>query len=177
MIKYMLNPFAKIANHNFLRIGAAVLIIDSLFNSLFSVSRPQFFSFITESEINFSVALSQIIIRVFILSVIFHIIALIFSKNHKSFSNSFALQSIACLPILLTPLIVVLESFQLVHNYVILTLVSIIFIWHLILIFNAFKHSSGLQNFKVVLSFVIGLFISVLLSNYIIFLSSCFVKM
>ncbi|MDI1233093.1 MAG: hypothetical protein PSX81_02295 [bacterium] len=188
MKQLLFNPFIKIAGAKALLLGLVLIIIGSVFASLFNARFDGLIDLHFYKGVNVFQALFDQIIGLIVVAFVFFITALILGSKPRlvDLVGTFAYSR---LPYVFAPLLNItgvfltfsnalqsidpanpvlpLSSSQLV-SFVFLTILSIVLVvWLVTLYFKAWKTCSNLKGNKLVLSFIAGLLIAEILTVYL----------
>jgi hypothetical protein len=190
MIKKLINPFHYIAGIKSLIFGLIIIFVTSIVGYLSRTHFPDIISIKTSPDFSVWYFVIQNFSNWFIISTLFYISSIIFSKSSVRLVDIYGTQAFARFPYfiasfmgfsgalntfskyLLWTLMRQGEPFEISGIQIIAAISLIVFsllltIWLVTLMFNAFKISANLKGIKLILIFIIVLIISLLFSGYL----------
>jgi len=167
--KWLYNPFEYLAGFKALIIGLTVLLLLSLLNHISGNHFPGIAFIRFAKDLPLEYYLMEVFINWGIQSIILYITGAILSESRIRLidvAGTFAMAKFPYLFFALIRLLPYFSSFYLLSiNFAIIIIIHIILtIWVVALLFNAYRISCNLKGTKLILSFIIGLFISEILS-------------
>ncbi|MCK5823540.1 MAG: hypothetical protein KAG95_06025 [Bacteroidales bacterium] len=193
MKKAIFNPFTYIAGYKSLVIGLLIILLSSWLCYLTNTHFDGVINVHYGRASAYYVFLLEALIDLLSISLVLYIISIIFSKSSIRFIDLIGTQAFARIPLILTPLIGFSPTITNVPKYfiwkflnlgdeinitnsditlfVIFTLITIaVIIWTIVLMYNAFRVSSNLKGSKSVWLFILGIIISAIISQVVIYL-------
>ncbi len=197
MNKYLFNPFRYIAGWESLGAGILVLIITSVIALYSHVHLPDLISVKTTPGLTIDLLLVQNFSNWLVPSVLFYLVALVFSKSEVRAVDVFGTQALARFPYLLAVFSgfsgalnkfgsymlwyglqigdeVQITSFEITLAIALILFLTLLTVWMVALQFNAFKTSANLKGAKLIVSFIVIFIASIVLtgiiSNYLLHL-------
>lgn len=192
MKKAIFNPFTYIAGYKSLIIGLLVILISSWLCYLTNTHFDGVINVHYGRASAYYVFLLEALIDLVTISLILYLIGIIFSKSAIRFVDIIGTQAFARIPLVIMPLIGFSSSIANITKYflwkflnvgneivitnnditlfVIFSIISIaVILWTIILMYNAFKVSSNLKGSKSVWLFILGIIISAIISQVVIY--------
>ncbi len=190
MFSKLLNPFEYIAGIKSLVVGLLIIVSTSIAGYFSNTHFPDVISVKIDCSFPLWYLLVQGFLNWLLISTIFYIAALIFSRSAIRFIDVFGTQALARFPyffaaftgfsdtlnafgryILYTFLQqgepINLSAFQIASAIVLLVITILLTIWMVALMFQALKVSANLKGKKLTLIFIAGLIISIVAGNII----------
>lgn len=187
MFKKLFNPFTHVAGIRSLFWGVKIILITSILGYFFNIHFPDVISVKMCSNYSLWYFLIQSFSNWIIISLIFYISSLLFSKSKIRVIDMFGTQALARFPYLLAPFTGISQAPIVVSEYILYTFLGmgdpveitsgqiaitiimilvtlLLTIWLIALMFNAFKVSSNIKGAKSVILFIIGLILSMVIS-------------
>jgi hypothetical protein len=190
MIKKLINPFHYVAGIKSLIFGLIIIFATSIVGYLSRTHFPDIISIKTSPEFSFWYFVIQNFSNWFIVSTLFYIASIIFSKSSVRLVDIYGTQALARFPYFIASFVGFYGALNAFGKYLLWTLMRqgepceisviqiisaillIVFsllltIWLITLMFNAFKISANLKGIKLILIFIIVLIISLLFSGFL----------
>ena len=190
MIKKLLNPFIHIAGIKSLIFGILILLLTSIIGYFSNTHFPDIISIKIINAHPLWYFIIQNLLNWFVVSILFYIAAIIFSKSSVRMVDIFGTQALARTPYLFASFLgfsksinnfgkyllwthlhqgepIEISSIEIIIAILFMILTLLLTIWLIILMVNAFKVSANLKGTKLSLIFIVVLIISMLLSVYI----------
>lgn len=190
MIKKLLNPFVYIAGGYSLLIGLLIIFCTSVISYYSNIHFPDILSVKTCSDYPFLYYFIQSIANWLVISTIFYIFAVIFSKSKIRLIDIFGTQALARLPYFFAALIgfsnamdkfgsyilwkmlrqgepVIMNTGAITFAIVLILITLLLTIWLVTLMFNAYKVAANLKRGKLIITFIISLILAIVLSVFI----------
>lgn len=190
MIKKIINPFYYVAGIKSLIFGLIIIFATSIVGYLSRTHFPDIISIKTSPDFSFWYFVIQNFSNWFIVSTLFYIASIIFSKSSVRLVDIYGTQALARFPYFIASFVGFSGALDAFGKYLLWTLMRqgepceisviqiisaillIVFsllltIWLITLMFNAFKISANLKGKKLILIFIIVLIISLLFSGYL----------
>ncbi len=189
MFNKLINPFRYIAGGQSLFIGLLFITATSVTGYFSHTNFPDVISVKIEIEMPVMYYLIQGLINWLVLSTVFYIAAVIFSKSSVRIIDIYGTQALARAPYLLAAFTgfseslnnfgryilwtmlqqgesIHLSAFEIALAILILSITVLLTVWMITLMFNAFKVSSNIKGTKLILIFITGLIISIIITYY-----------
>ena len=190
MIKKLFNPFTYIAGERSLIAGIAVILATGVIGFFSHMHFPNILSVKTSPDFPLQYYLMQNIVNWLVISTILYLISILFSKSSVRIVDVFGTQGLARFPYLISAFIGFSASLEKFGEYVLwellnqgepvelstlamviaiflITLTLLLTIWLIILSYNAFKVSSNIKGPKSVWLFILGLLLSIFITEFI----------
>jgi hypothetical protein len=187
MIKNLLNPFLYIAGGYSLLIGLLIIFCTSVIGYYSNIHFPDILSVKTSPDYPVLYYILQSIANWMVISTILYLFAIVFSKSKIRLIDIFGTQALARFPYLFAALIGFSNSMDKFSRYILwqlleqgkpvvmsagaMTIAIILIIvtlfltvWMLALMFNAFKVAANIKGSKLIITFIIGLILSIIIS-------------
>lgn len=189
MFNKLINPFRYIAGGQSLFIGLLFIIATSVTGYFSHTHFPDVISVKIGFEMPIMYFLFQGLINWIVLSTVFYVAAVIFSKSSIRIIDIYGTQAFARAPYLLAAFTgfsdslnnfgkyilwtmlqqgesIHLSAFEIALAILILSITVLLTVWLISLMFNAFKVSSNIKGTKLILIFITGLIISIIITYY-----------
>ncbi|RLD62853.1 MAG: hypothetical protein DRJ01_05240 [Bacteroidetes bacterium] len=192
MKKAIFNPFTRIAGYKSLMIGLSVILLSSWLCYLTNTHFDGVINVHYGRVSSYYVFLFEALIDLLSISLVLYIIGIISSKSSIRFIDLIGTQAFARIPLILMPLIGFSPAITNVPKYfmwkflnlgeeinitncditlfAILSLITLaVIVWTIVLMYNAFKVSSNLKGSKSVWLFILGIILSAIISQVVIY--------
>ena len=189
MIKKFINPFEYIAGVNSLGLGIFILLLTSVIGYFSNTHFPDLISVKVNPNYSVLQIMAECLSNWLIVSILFYLAAIIFSKSSIRLIDIFGTQALARSPYLFASLVgfsnsmntfgrylvwtymkqgepVEITTFQIIIALMLTVFVILLTIWLIILMFNAFKVSANLKGIKLSIIFIVVLIISMIFSVF-----------
>lgn len=177
----MLNPFTRIAGWQAFAIGAVLLVLIGITGTYANVYFDGAIDMHFTENASFKTSINCLIVDLLSLVLTLSVAGIFVAKNFRLL-DILGTVSLAKAPFLLLAIAALAvdapATEQIMHDpsslfssvsFVIIMVFSVpVFIWHIILLFNAYKISTGAKGGKVVPSFIIALLVAELISKLVI---------
>lgn len=190
MIKFLINPFRRIAGWEALGAGISVLLATAVVGHFSHTHFPDLISVKVSGELPVSFLILQSFSNWLIVSILLYLFSLFLSSSSVRIIDIFGTQALARFPYLLAAFTGFSGSVEKMGKYilwknlqignpvdistsemslavVLIVLTLLITIWMITLMVNAYKISANLKGTKLVVSFIISAIASVILSGLI----------
>ena len=190
MIKNLINPFQYLAGLKSLALGVSIILATSIIGYFSNTQFPDIISVKKSPDFSISYFITQGLLIWFVLSTMFFVASMIFSKSRVRAIDIYGTQALARFPYLLASCIgfsstlndfskylqwtllnqgepIEISSIQIVIAILILLSLLILTIWMVTLMFNAFKVSANLKGNRLVFLFIIVMILSLVLTGYL----------
>lgn len=190
MIKKLINPFHYIAGFKSLLLGVIIILSTSIVGYLSNTHFPDVISIKTSPHFPVYYFIIQGLLNWIVVSTIFYIASLLFSKSSVRIIDLFGTQALARTPYILASFVGFSDSINAFGKYLLWTLmhqgepveissidimIAILFmiftllltIWLITLMLNALKVSANLKGASLAVIFIVGLIISMVISVYL----------
>lgn len=190
MIKKLINPFHYIAGFKSLILGVIIILSTSIIGYFSNTHFPDVISVKTSHHLPAYYFLLQGLLNWIVVSTVFYIASILFSKSSVRIIDLFGTQALARTPYLLASFIGFSDSLNAFGNYLLWTLMQygepieissidimlaillmiftlLLTIWLITLMLNALKVSANLKGASLAMIFIVGLIISMVISGYL----------
>ncbi len=190
MIKKLINPFQYIAGIKSLILGMIIIVTTAVIGYLSKTHFPDIISVKMCYDFSITYFIVQGFVNWFVVSTLFYLAAIIFSKSSVRPIDVYGTQALARSPYLIAACIGFSNAMNDFGKYILWTLLQqgdpieisntsiaiailllvvtiLLTIWMITLMFNAFKISANLKGGKLVFSFILVIVLSAVLTAYI----------
>jgi len=190
MVTKLINPFKYIAGWKSLVIGVLILLTTALTGNLSNTQFPDLISVKTSSDFSLQYSIIQNFLNWIGISFILYLVSITTSPSKIRIIDVFGTQALSRFPYLIVSFIGFSSSIDKFGKFLlwkflqqgevveinlstiviaILLIISTLFltIWMVVLMFNAFKVSSNLKGYKLIVSFIASFIISIILIGLI----------
>ncbi len=187
MIKKFLNPFVYIAGGYSLLIGLLIIFCTSVISYYSNIHFPDILSVKTSSDYPVLYYLIQNIANWLVISTVLYLFAIVFSKSKIRLIDIYGTQALARFPYLFAALIgfsnvldkfgqyilwqlleqgepVVMSAGAITIAIVLIVVTLFLTVWLVAMMFNAFKVAANIKGSKLIITFIIGLILSIIIS-------------
>jgi hypothetical protein len=189
MFNKLFNPFKFIAGSKSLVVGLIIIVSTSIVGYFSHTHFPDVISVKIGFEMPITYFLFQGLLNWLVLSTVFYIAAVVFSKSSIRIIDIYGTQAFARAPYFLAAFTgfsnslnnfgkyilwamlqqgesIHLSAFEIALAILVLLTTVLLTVWMITLMFNAFKVSSNIKGTKLILIFISGLLISIIITYY-----------
>lgn len=191
MIQKLFNPFVQIAGSKSLLIGLLFLLLSSTLAAFFNTRFDGILDAHYTKNQSFYLSYLDNLINISVITLILYGFGSLFTKGRTRFIDILGTSTLARFPLFIIPLFNIQNQSGLIGEKIIQSITKpndiqltqfewiyliisgiaslLLIIWHIVLMFSAYKISTNLKGANLIVSFILGLIIAEIVSKILIY--------